>query len=392
MHPETRIFIDISILFEFKGNLTGISRTIFNVLKNCYSKAPEGVLIGAVRFDRETQKYRSIDKGALTSLMAQIQPGVTFGPELALRHATNWGHGDTLLILGEQWLYDGLGAELARLKRDSGLTIATLIHDVVPFFSSQYYWDGFPEKFMASVSETIAISDFIFTNSKHTTADLISVANSKNLPLPTKIKEIRLGDHFFGDSLPTEIPAPKESGYILSVGTIQPRKNHFLLLYTWKKLVSIYGDRTPTLVLLGNRGWNVDNFFYFVQNDLELRERIVFKTEASDSELISYYTHARFTLFPSFYEGWGLPVAESLSLGKFCISSGTSSMPEIGGDLADYHDPLDPVELAELIGRYIDEPALLEARENRIRKEFVKTSWESTTLEILKGLQEWRRN
>ena len=60
--------------------------------------------------------------------------------------------------------------------------------------------------------------------------------------------------------------------------------------------------------------------------------------------------------------------------------------------LVDYHDPLDPVELAELIGRYIDDPALLEAREDRIRKEFVKTSWESTTLEILKGLQEWRRN
>ena len=71
----------------------------------------------------------------------------------------------------------------------------------------------------------------------------------------------------------------------------------------------------------------------------------------SDAELAFLYRNCRFTVFPSLYEGWGLPIGESLWFGKLCIASKTSSMPEVGGDLVDYVDPKDADSLQQAILR-----------------------------------------
>ena len=98
---------------------------------------------------------------------------------------------------------------------------------------------------------------------------------------------------------------------------------------------------------------------------------------ATDREMCWLYENCLFTLYPSHYEGWGLPVAESLARGKLCIASNSSSLPEIGGDLVDYHDPLDLFGLKELVLRALDDDGR-GRREDEIRRRYRPTLWKDS--------------
>jgi glycosyltransferase involved in cell wall biosynthesis len=92
---------------------------------------------------------------------------------------------------------------------------------------------------------------------------------------------------------------------------------------------------------------------------------------------------AHFTLYPSLYEGWGLPVAESLAYGKFCLASSAASIPEVGGDLIEYIDPWDVPTWAERIKWYIDHDEDLRRKEQRISEEYQPPRWEDSGRFIL---------
>jgi glycosyltransferase involved in cell wall biosynthesis len=101
----------------------------------------------------------------------------------------------------------------------------------------------------------------------------------------------------------------------------------------------------------------------------------------SDAQLDWLYTHCMFTVYPSVYEGWGLPVAESLAYGKLCISSNTSSMPEIAGDLIEYFSPYDPAACLALLEKYLD-PEVRQHKEAEIKKNYAPRSWDATFQQI----------
>jgi hypothetical protein len=88
--------------------------------------------------------------------------------------------------------------------------------------------------------------------------------------------------------------------------------------------------------------------------------------------------HTLFTVYSSLYEGWGLPVAESLALGKSCIASDASSLPEVGGDFPEYIDPTDVSAWADRLSFYIDNPDAVREREEKIRSEYVPPTREET--------------
>ncbi len=177
----------------------------------------------------------------------------------------------------------------------------------------------------------------------------------------------------------------KPKTYILYVGTLQPRKNIDTLIQafqTFKKSNSEF-----KLVLVGKKGWLYEHIFKLVE-ELKLEKDIIFTGYTSDTELINLYKNAFCFVLPSFYEGFGIPLLEAMSLSAPVISSYTSSLPEIGGEAALYFDPKNALELAE---------KLEELKENqRLRKELIKKgkervkkfSWDKCgeqTLQVLTG-------
>jgi glycosyltransferase involved in cell wall biosynthesis len=135
------------------------------------------------------------------------------------------------------------------------------------------------------------------------------------------------------------------------------------------------------VVIVGRNGWLTDDIRYTITNDLEAREKILILNDINDRELLWLYKNCLFTIFPSFYEGWGMPIAESLAYGKLCISSNTSSMPEIAGDLIDYFSPYDTGELLERIIENLDED-VRQDKEKIIASHYKQTSWDTMFKQI----------
>ena len=142
----------------------------------------------------------------------------------------------------------------------------------------------------------------------------------------------------------------------------------------------------PKLVIVGRRGWLVDDLYHAVQIDPRVAGKVRILSELGDHDLEWLYRHSRFVLFPSFCEGWGLPLAEALGHGKLCISSSTSSMPEVAQGLADLIDPLDSNAWYERIKHYLSNPAEVTRREAEVRARYQPPRWSETAACVLAHL------
>src|SRR3546814_438851 len=104
------------------------------------------------------------------------------------------------------------------------------------------------------------------------------------------------------------------TSFALMVSTVEPRKNHILAFDAWAELIRIHGaDAIPLLVCAGRRGWRYDQIFARLESDPALKAHVVWIHDASDSELAALYRACAFTVYPSHYEGWGLPVTDRKS-------------------------------------------------------------------------------
>lgn len=120
--------------------------------------------------------------------------------------------------------------------------------------------------------------------------------------------------------------------YWLNVGTIEPRKNQHRLVEAYARYLSLGGEPMP-LVLAGGKGWLMENFQEHL-NELGIGDHILMTGYVSDDELIWLYRNCYANLYPSLFEGFGLPVLEGMQFGAATLTSNTTSIPEVAGDAA----------------------------------------------------------
>jgi glycosyltransferase involved in cell wall biosynthesis len=199
------------------------------------------------------------------------------------------------------------------------------------------------------------------------------------------LNTFRLGDDPFGDeakSIKPDKNIPKE--YFLSVGTIEARKNHALFYYVYKS-AKAQKINFPKLVIAGKRGWLTEDIQKLIEKDPDVNRQIIIIDKIDDNALAWLYQNAALTIFPSFYEGWGLPVAESLMCGKVTLASNTSSIPEVGLANVDYFSPYSTNELMELMVKYSNSAKRIK-REKELN--YIKTAWDQTGLEFASKVDE----
>jgi len=160
--------------------------------------------------------------------------------------------------------------------------------------------------------------------------------------------------------------------YLLTVGTLEPRKNLVTLLRAMELLQRRASDK-PTLVLVGREGWGPPDT---VQRLQALGDAVRFTGHISDQELIVLYHGAALFIFPTLYEGFGLPVLEAFAAGCPVVSTTTSSIPEAAGDAALLVDPLDYLAMAEAISKVWNDPALAGRLRRLGRERSTQFTWE----------------
>ena len=168
--------------------------------------------------------------------------------------------------------------------------------------------------------------------------------------------------------------------YILSVGTIEPRKNLGRVLIAFERLAG--EGLADAFVIVGKKGWLYDDFF--AQLDCSpVRDRVIFPGWVADEDLPAVYSGAAALAFPSEFEGFGLPVLEAMACGAPVVCSNTSSLPEIAGDAALLVDPLDTDAITAALRRVLSEPELSATLRTRGHAQAAKFSWERAAQETV---------
>ena len=161
--------------------------------------------------------------------------------------------------------------------------------------------------------------------------------------------------------------------YLLFVGTIEPRKNLAFLLSVFEAIRA--AGLSDGLVIVGRRGWLYDDFFARLEQS-PVRDAVLFPGYVLDEDLPAVYSGAQGLVFPSVYEGFGLPVLEAMACGTPVVASNASSLPEIGGDAALYSDPLDVEGMTETVRRLLCDAELRELLRARGLERAAEFSWE----------------
>lgn len=163
----------------------------------------------------------------------------------------------------------------------------------------------------------------------------------------------------------------KKSNYILTVSTISPRKNIDGLI---KAFNEIKNNNQYKLVIAGNNGWMFEKVYEEAEK-LGIKDRILFTGKINDDELKYLYKHADIFVYPSFYEGFGLPPLEAMSFNVPCIVSNKTSIPEVVGDAAITVDPNDYKEMGRQIEKFINNDNLRMEYIKKGNKRLSKFSW-----------------
>jgi glycosyltransferase involved in cell wall biosynthesis len=166
--------------------------------------------------------------------------------------------------------------------------------------------------------------------------------------------------------------------YLLFVGTIEPRKNLTRLLAAFE---IVHADGlTDGLVIVGRQGWLCDDFFAALEHS-SARDAVILPGYVPDEDLPAVYAGAQALVFPSLYEGFGLPVLEAMACGTPVLASRASSVPEAGGEAASYFDPTSVDEIADNVHRLLRDNALREEMQVEGLAQAARFSWEQAAIE-----------
>lgn len=228
-------------------------------------------------------------------------------------------------------------ADYAERVRRYGLRPLYFLHDMIPMAFPEYGRPGEAEKHRRRLRTMLETGHGLIVNSSVTGHEFEAYAAAHGVAVPPWITA-----HLAPPALPQPFgQRPLPEPYFVILGTIEPRKNHLLLLNLWRRLVGELGSRAPRLVVIGQRGWECEQVVDMLERCSALEGIVVELPGCDDAALATWLHHAQALLFPSFAEGYGIPLVEALSLGVPVIASDLSVFRELAGDIPDYLDPLD---------------------------------------------------
>lgn len=227
--------------------------------------------------------------------------------------------------------------DYGRQVRRYGLQPIYFLHDLIPIAFPEYCRPGESERHHRRLRTILETGRGVIVNSTTTGKELASYADSLGLTVPKWITA-----HLAPPVFPVTVnESPLGEPYFVVLGTIEPRKNHLLLLYLWRRLVNAYGRASPRLVVIGQRGWECEQVVDMLERCEALKGYVIEMSDCDDKVLAAWVANALALLFPSFAEGYGIPLVEALSLGTPVIASDLPVFRELAGDIPDYLDPID---------------------------------------------------
>jgi glycosyltransferase involved in cell wall biosynthesis len=382
------IFFDVTDLVEFlqrQESVSGVQRVVAETVPLLIDQLDQ---LGEhshhlVILDRHRGEFVELDQQETEVLViqgARATSKVTNRSELATQaqrtieraHSApvvNMGRGDILVFLGALWINDSLMLA-AREAQAKGVKLIDLLYDLTPVMQTGHTAgvNKLFDRYLTLISQTAtrvpAISessrrDFEAWFQHRNHGEVVPGGAATGLPCgitPEQFPEVTGPDS----------PRPWPRDYVLFVGTIESRKNHIFAFNVWKTLIQDRGaENVPDLVCIGRLGWHANEFLKEYTFTKGLDGKVAILTGSiTDAELASFYAHAEFTFYPSNYEGWGLPVSESIAFGKIPIVADNSSLREAGEGNAIYFGSNNLESAVNAIREQLDNPLSIKLNPN----------------------------
>ncbi|MFC5430224.1 glycosyltransferase family 4 protein [Paraburkholderia denitrificans] len=237
-----------------------------------------------------------------------------------------------------------------RAMKQRGVRTVVMVHDLIPLTHAEYCRPTIDRVHRQRMHSALRHASGIIANSQATLDSLVDEAHAAQLPMPPAVVA-----HLAPGIEPmARLRRPINAPYFVMLGTIEPRKNHWLMLHVWRRLVENLGNAAPTLVLVGRRGWECENVIDMLERSAPLKRAVIEEADCNDARLQAWLQHAQALVFPSFVEGYGMPLAEALAQGVPVIASDLEVFKEIANNIPEYLDPLDGPGWLAMIRAYAD--------------------------------------
>jgi glycosyltransferase involved in cell wall biosynthesis len=231
---------------------------------------------------------------------------------------------------------------------------ASTVHDLSTLLMPEYHEEANVIHHMRNLKSDLAADEVVFCVSEATRAAL-------ELHYPSTASKTRVLYQYVDwpesfEAMDRNLPSLKLGRYAVVLGTLEPRKNLGLLM----RALSMPEIRRSdiTFVVIGKKGWKVDQFLVGLNPDET--SRLVFSGFVSEFVKYRLLRHAEFLVYPSVYEGFGIPAVEAMSLGKPVLASMTSSFPEVIGDAGVFFDPYSVSEFAAAFSEISNKKKLMD--------------------------------
>lgn len=263
--------------------------------------------------------------------------------------------------------------------------IIAFIHDLTTIFYPEYHLKQNIFFYNRRFRDIEKYADGVLTNSKNTKRDILKYLNIR----PEKVLVTPFGANETFSPLQKEETTKIlsrhgiDDPYILFVGTLEPRKNIKTLIMAFNK-VKQQIQCPHKLILVGQPGWFYEEIMQAHESSA-FKEDILFKGYVADEDLPAFYNGADVFVYPSFYEGFGMPILEAMQCGTPVITSNTSSLPEVGGNACLYIDPRSQKDLEQKLYQVISDTELQKKLSQKGMERAKHFSWKKCAQETLRA-------
>lgn len=390
MSVQRHICVDISQFIGWRlSHPTGIQRVICEFILQLLRQGRQFSLCACDKNgDVWTIGYSSLPPLLKEYAIKSGRDALRYLQSMSSRIMEECIRGDVLYLNFDATWQTNLLASFESRYKSGSLELVSMVYDVIPCLQPQWSTPFEAQIFSYWADKVLQISDRVLTISQFSEAEIIRYCKKRNIKHP-RIDIVRLGD--LADNLldsidrPGALPRRPISGsFFLLVGSLVPRKNHRLVYETWSLLLEMGFKDIPSVVVAGNISHpHMKGFCYEVLHSPEISKYFFFVNSPGDWELDWYYKNCLATIYPSVYEGWGLPVAESLCYGKITFALNKSSIPEINSDLTSFIESNTPQGLAAAILKFLNNEEWRALQEDKIRTTFRPRRWQESAIQIL---------
>lgn len=377
-----KIYIDITNI-PMLTQFTGISRVVSEIILRLEKEKTDFILLS---YNPSDHAYRVIDSAVLVNCFENMTEDRKSCYTDKLITVEQFEKNSVFLEINSCWHTLPNRSFLLPQLKNKNIRIITQIYDLIPLRYPQYMASVTLMKFMEFITAHLTYTDDIIVNTDAVKQDVLKLFEETGIR-PKPVHVINLGADFSvgnksdGEEADEKIIRKLQGRrFILSVGTIEPRKNHKLIVEAYEKRLSALDT---DVVFVGRTGWQMEELTDRIKSNPKFDNGIYMFSNVSDATLSELYSMAFMIAFPSYTEGYGLPTIEALIKGVPVVCSDIPVMREVGQKFCEYFPPDDPDAFAGIIEEYVNSEEKYRLKKKQIAEEYRPPLWSDTVKNVI---------